>query len=80
MHHRLFPEYAITKNVILLRQTALGNMQWHLEYAVDGEWETVDQAVEGNDYWQAYDDVETGDFDLIFNIHNRGTNEYRLVR
>ena len=33
-----------------------------------------------NDYWQAYDDVASGSFDLVFNLHNRGTNEYRLVR
>jgi hypothetical protein len=53
---------------------------WRLEQAVDGSWERVSQAVEGNDYWQAYDDVASGRFDLIFNLHNRGTNEYRLVR
>jgi hypothetical protein len=53
---------------------------WRLEQAVDGSWERVSQAVEGNDYWQAYDDVASGSFDLVFNLHNRGTNEYRLVR
>jgi hypothetical protein len=42
--------------------------------------ERVDQEVDGNDYWQAYDDAASGRFDLIFNVHNRGTNEYRLVR
>jgi hypothetical protein len=53
---------------------------WRLEQEVDGSWERVDQEVEGNDYWQAYDDAASGSFDLIFNVHNRGTNEYRLVR
>ena len=53
---------------------------WRLEMATDGTWERVSQEVEGNDYWQAYEDVETGRFDLIFNLHNRGSSEYRLVR
>jgi hypothetical protein len=53
---------------------------WRLERQVDGTWERVDQSVEGNDYWQAYDDPASSSFDLVFNVHNRGTNEYRLVR
>lgn len=53
---------------------------WRLEQEVDGTWERVSQEVEGNDYWQAYDDAGASSFDLIFNLHNRGTHEYRLVR
>ena len=53
---------------------------WVLEQEVNGLWEELPQAVEGNDYWQAYEDVSSDSFDLIFNIHNRGTNEYRLTR
>jgi hypothetical protein len=53
---------------------------WRLEQYAEGSWERVDQSVEGNDYWQAYDDPSNGGFDLIFNVHNRGSNEYRLVR
>jgi hypothetical protein len=53
---------------------------WTLEQEVDGSWQTVDQSVEGSDYWQAYDDVESGSFDLIFNLPNRDTGTYRLVR
>ena len=53
---------------------------WRLEKDVDGEWERVSQEVEGNDYWQAHDDPASESFDLIFNVHNRGTQEYRLVR
>ena len=53
---------------------------WRLETVVDGEWERVSQEVEGNDYWQAYDDPAAGGFDLIFNVHNRDTNTYRLIR
>ncbi len=53
---------------------------WQLERYVDGAWEDLGQEVEGNDYWQAYDDAATGTFTLVFNVHNRGTNEYRLVR
>jgi len=53
---------------------------WTLEQEVDGSWQTVDQSVEGSDYWQAYDDIESGSFDLIFNVPNRETSTYRLVR
>ncbi len=53
---------------------------WRLEQEIDGTWERVDQSVEGNDYWQTYDDPVSSSFDLVFNVHNRGTNEYRLVR
>ena len=40
----------------------------------------VNQAVEGNDYWQAYSDADQGTFTLIYNVQNRGTNTYRLIR
>ncbi|MGB0592419.1 MAG: acetylxylan esterase [Myxococcota bacterium] len=53
---------------------------WRLERQVDAAWEQVDQAVEGSDYWQAFDNAATRDFDLVFNVHNRGTHHYRLVR
>jgi len=46
----------------------------------DGSWEEIDQEVEGNDYWQAYYDAASDGYDLIFNLPNRETNEYRLVR
>ena len=53
---------------------------WRLEKATATGWERVDQSVEGNDYWQAYDDPAASGFDLIFNVYNRGTHTYRLVR
>jgi hypothetical protein len=53
---------------------------WMLEQLVKGSWERVDQSVEGNDYWQAYDNTATGSFDLTFNLHNSEATEYRLVR
>jgi len=53
---------------------------WRLEKKVDTLWQPLAQEVEGNDYWQAYDDVTSGHFDLVFNLHNRGTHEYRLIR
>jgi hypothetical protein len=53
---------------------------WRLESLVKGAWTLVDQSVEGNDYWQAYDNPSAGGFDLIFNVHNRGTTAYRLTR
>ena len=53
---------------------------WRLERRIGDAWERVDQSVEGNDYWQAYDRAASGNFDLTFNLPNRGTHEYRLVR
>jgi hypothetical protein len=53
---------------------------WRLEEAMGDDWVRVDQSVEGNDYWQAYDDAASGSFELVFNVYNRGTTEYRLVR
>ena len=51
---------------------------WQLQQEVSGSWEEVNQAVEGKDYWQAYSDADDGSFTLIYNVHNRGTNTYRL--
>jgi len=53
---------------------------WRLEQLVDGSWEPVSQEVEGKDYWQAYENAGEGSFELTFNVHNRGTVEYRLIR
>ena len=53
---------------------------WRLERLEGEEWVRVDQSVEGNDYWQAYDNSASSTYDLIFNVHNRGTLSYRLVR
>ena len=53
---------------------------WRLEKLENDTWVRVDQSVEGNDYWQAFDRASEQSFDLIFNVHNRGTHQYRLVR
>jgi hypothetical protein len=53
---------------------------WRLEKFAAGTWTRVSQEVEGNDYWQAYEDSTTGLFDLVFNVHNRTLEEYRLTR
>lgn len=52
---------------------------WTLEQQVEGAWVAVDQSVEGNDWWQAADHGD-GTFSLTFNLPNRGTERYRLVR
>jgi hypothetical protein len=51
---------------------------WRLEKETEAGWERVDQSVEGNDYWQA--DTTGEGFELVFNVPNRGTERYRLVR
>ena len=53
---------------------------WRLERKNGETWETVDQSVHGNDYWQAYEASDSGRFHLIFNLKNQGTQEYRLLR
>ena len=53
---------------------------WRLERLEGDAWVRVDQSVEGNDYWQAYDAAASSTFELVFNVHNRGTHQYRLVR
>ena len=53
---------------------------WRLQRYENETWVQVDQSVEGNDFWQVYDAADSGDFDLIFNLHNRGTHQYRLIQ
>jgi hypothetical protein len=53
---------------------------WRLEQRIGDAWERVDQSVEGNDYWQAYDNAASQSFDLIFNLRNRAPTDYRLLR
>ena len=53
---------------------------WRLQRRVGGAWTRVDQAVEGNDYWQTKYEAASATYALVFNVSNRGTNEYRLVR
>ena len=54
---------------------------WRMEQQQDdGSWVQVDQSVEGNDYWQTFYDADGGHFNLVYNLHNRGTHTYRLTR
>jgi hypothetical protein len=53
---------------------------WWLEREQGGAWERVDQSVEGNDFWQAYEHAGSGLYDLVFNVQNRELTRYRLVR
>lgn len=53
---------------------------WQLQQLDSSGWVTVDQSVEGNDFWQAYEDTRTGTWDLVFNVPDEGTQQYRLIR
>ena len=53
---------------------------WRLERRVGSQWNDLGQEVEGNDYWQATYDPTTASYDLVFNVDNTGTTEYRLMR
>ena len=49
-------------------------------------WKDIDQSVKGNDFWQAYYDVNTGKYSLTYNVKNTSgllfntNNTYRLVK
>ena len=53
---------------------------WVLEEWDGANWIEIDQSVEGSDFWQAKHDAVTDTHTLTFNVHNRGSNEYRLHR
>lgn len=59
-----------------------GYSGWRLEQKVDRQWQTVDQSVHGNDYWQTWYDTD-GTFELTFNVPASGDNfvgQYRLIK
>ncbi len=53
---------------------------WRLEQLQGETWSRVDQSIEGNDYWQAYNRSASDSFELTFNLANQDTQTYRLVR
>ena len=57
---------------------------YRLQKNVNGAWETVDQSVKGNDYWQAWYNASTGTYELTFNVEHSGdpnaSYTYRLVK
>ena len=57
---------------------------YRLQQKVNGKWETVDQSVKGNDYWQAWYDSEKGTYELTFNVEHTGdpnkSYTYRLAK
>ena len=52
---------------------------WVLQVYDDMEWQTIDQSVHGNDFWQTRYDETRGLYSLTWNIHNRGRNRYRVI-
>ncbi|MBR3750352.1 MAG: hypothetical protein IKK58_01130 [Clostridia bacterium] len=57
---------------------------YRLQKKVGDAWETVDQSVKGNDYWQAWYDSGSGTYELTFNVEHSGdpnaSYTYRLVK
>ena len=64
----------------------LDNLSYKLQVKSGESWHDVDQAVNGNDFWQAYKNASTNDYELAYNIKNtiglafNVTNEYRLIK
>ncbi|MGK0359711.1 MAG: hypothetical protein ACI9U2_002017, partial [Bradymonadia bacterium] len=52
---------------------------WQLERFEDDAWAPVDQAVHGNDFWQATVDPVAGTYTLTYTVANRGLMRYRLI-
>lgn len=63
-----------------------GYSGYRLEKYESGAWQTVEQSVRGNDYWQTHYDTNTQTYQLVFNVKNSfgtqfmQTNAYRLVK
>ena len=57
---------------------------WRLQQKQGDGWETLDQSVHGNDYWQCRFDAESGSYELSYNVPCSGdpeqTQVFRLVR
>ena len=52
---------------------------WRLEAEGPAGWETIDQSVHGNDFWQANFDEEADTWSLTWSIENTSLTQYRLV-
>ena len=53
---------------------------WRLERNEQGVWVEIDQAIHGNDFWQAAFDPLTDTYTLIYSVQNDDDYEYRLLR
>ena len=53
---------------------------WTLESLQDGNWETVDQSVHGNDYWQVVYNESTTTYALTFSVNTDVPTTFRLRR
>lgn len=57
---------------------------YRLEALKDGQWEQIEQAYLGNDYWQTYYNAQDGSYELTFNVQHSGDPQaeysYRLVK
>ena len=49
-----------------------------MELIQDGQWTSLNQEVEGNDYWQAVENSVDGTYSLTWNVPNRDTATYRV--
>jgi hypothetical protein len=52
---------------------------WALEVETDTGWESIDQSVHGNDFWQTNYDPGTATWSVTYTLANSGTQRYRLV-
>ncbi|MDR0698886.1 MAG: T9SS type A sorting domain-containing protein [Tannerella sp.] len=60
-----------------------GYSGWQLQQWQNSQWINVDQAVHGNDWWQAWYDTETAAYELSYTLPHTGKNDvirYRLVK
>jgi hypothetical protein len=60
-----------------------GYSGWQLQQWQNSQWVDVDQAVHGNDWWQAWYDAETAAYELSYTLPHSGRNDvirYRLTK
>ncbi|MDR1666755.1 MAG: T9SS type A sorting domain-containing protein [Bacteroidales bacterium] len=60
-----------------------GYAGWQLQQWQNSSWINVNQAVHGNDWWQAWYDAETATYELSYTLPHTGKNDvirYRLVK
>jgi hypothetical protein len=60
-----------------------GYSGWQLQQWQNNSWINVNQAVHGNDWWQAWYDAETATYELSYTLPHTGKNDvmhYRLVK
>ena len=50
-----------------------------LFWKVNGQWQSINQEIHGNDFWQSEYDTASGTWDITFNINLDSVNDERQI-